>query len=147
MSLGDLLNQCPEDFLPDLAKHSADHLLPRSNLDHPVSLYASVMVSIFVSCYYRFSTTRNKKDHQGPERQIHTIHIRRFPVLIQVVVSLAHLEARVVSSEVIVAKPAGRLARADILSGVEECGRVSEAILLEGLEDEQLGVDDRPELL
>lgn len=56
-----------------------------------------------------------------------------------------HLEPAVVMLKIPVAESAGWFAGADVFPGIEELGGVGEAVLFEGLEDEELGVDDGAE--
>ena len=78
------------------------------------------------------------------ERQIRTVNVRRLPVGVQVAVARADLETSGMSPEVVVAQFACRLARANVLPGVEEIGGVGKVIPFEGLEYEELCVNDRP---
>lgn len=56
-----------------------------------------------------------------------------------------HLEPAIVMLKVPVAESAGGLAGADVFPGIEKVGRVGELFPFEGLEDEELGVDDGSE--
>lgn len=119
-SLGDFLDQRPESFLPDPANHDFNKPLPRPDCSLTVSLYASVLVSFAAPCRLYAWVQVKRWGAQVLGRPTHTVYIRRLPVFIQVAMRWADLEAGVMSSKVVVAQSASRLARANVLPGVEE---------------------------